>query len=150
MLHAIGTRTEIVHAPLVKNDDFCAKVLDCRHVVTDKQHRAPRATNGVHLAQTFSLESLVTNRKDLIDDKDVWLEMSRYTKGQTHVHPAGVSLDGRVEKSLDLGESDDLVEFTGNLLTGHTEDAAVQVNVLTTGKLGMKARADFQQAAYRP
>ena len=49
---------------------------------------------------------------------------------------------------LDLGEGDDFIEFSPNLLLGHAKDRAVQKDVLAARQLGMKAGAHFQQAGY--
>ncbi len=51
---------------------------------------------------------------------------------------------------LDFGEGDDLVELADDLGALHAEDGAVEVDVLAAGELGMKAGADFEQAADAP
>ena len=68
-------------------------------------------------------------------------------EGQAHVHAAGVALDRRVEKALDLGEGDDFVELAADLGAAHAEDGAVEEDVFAAGQLRMKAGADFEQAA---
>src|SRR5208337_257606 len=65
---------------------------------------------------------------------------------QPHVHAAAVALDRSVEKLLDPREIDDLVELLLDLTPRHTEDAAVEKDVLAAGELGMEPGADFQQA----
>jgi hypothetical protein len=41
--------------------------------------------------------------------------MRRYRESEAHVHAGRVALDRCVEKPLNLGESDNLVEFLGDL-----------------------------------
>ena len=73
--------------------------------------------------------------------------MGGHGKGQAHVHPAGVALDGGVDELLHTGEVDNFVEFLLHLVLAHAEDGAVEVDVLAPGQLGVEAGADLQQAA---
>jgi len=72
--------------------------------------------------------------------------MRRDRKGQTHIHPAGIALDGGVNELLDPGEVHDLVELAGHLLAGHPQDGAVEIDVLAPGQFGMEPGPDFEQA----
>src|SRR5580700_1171635 len=72
--------------------------------------------------------------------------MRRNGKGQADVHPRGIAFDWRIEKPLDLGESDDLIELTPYLRAAHPEDRAVEKDILAPGQFGMKAGADLEQA----
>ena len=72
--------------------------------------------------------------------------MRRDRERQAHIHARGIALDRRVEKSLDLGKGDDLVEFAADFGAGHAEDRAIQKDVFAPGQLGMKPGADFEQA----
>ena len=47
---------------------------------------------------------------------------------------------------LHLGEGHDFVELCGDLGPRHAEDRAVEEDVLAAGQLGVKARADLEQA----
>src|SRR5207302_4464402 len=51
------------------------------------------------------------------------------------------------DELLDAGELDDLVELGGDLLAGHAEDRAVEVDVLTAGEVGVETGADLDQRA---
>src|SRR4029077_2129365 len=73
--------------------------------------------------------------------------MGRNSEGQAHIHPAAVTLDRRVEKSSDLREGHDFVEFPFNLGASHSEDCAIQKNVFATGQFRMKPGADFEERA---
>ena len=72
--------------------------------------------------------------------------MRRHRESQADIHARGVALDRRIEKSLDLGKGDDLVEFPADLGPRHAEDRAVQKDVFAAGQLRMKSGADFEQA----
>jgi hypothetical protein len=74
----------------------------------------------------------------------------RHRERQADIHARGVALDRGIEKSLDFGKGDDLVEFPADFGAGHAEDRAVQIDVLAPGQLGMKSGADFEQAGDAP
>ncbi len=56
-------------------------------------------------------------------------------------------LQRRVEKALDLREGHDFVELPVDFALAHAQDRAAQIDILAAGQLGMKAGADFEQAA---
>jgi len=70
-----------------------------------------------------------------------------YRKRQTHVHPAGVALDRRVQEFLNLRKCHNLVKLALNLTSPHAEDGAIHVDVLAPRQLWMEAGANFQQRA---
>ena len=72
--------------------------------------------------------------------------MRRHREGKPHIHAAGIALDRRVEELLHPREGDDLVELASDLGAAHAEDGAVEIDVLASGELGMKASADLEQA----
>ena len=76
--------------------------------------------------------------------------MCRDRERQAHIHPAAVALHGRVEKLLDLGKRHDLVELPSDLLPGHSEDGAVQIDVLATGQLWVETSPTSSRLATRP
>ncbi len=71
----------------------------------------------------------------------------RDAEGQAYEHAAGVAFDGRVQELLDAAEVNDFVELVVDPLPTHAQDRAVEVDVLSTGELRVKARADFEQTA---
>src|SRR5262245_30289115 len=71
--------------------------------------------------------------------------MRSYRKGQAHIHAAAVALDRRIEEPIHLGKGDYLVEFCFDLGPRHTEDRAVEEDILTSGQFGMEPRAYFKE-----
>jgi hypothetical protein len=67
---------------------------------------------------------------------------------EPHVHPRGVALHGGVEKLLDLGEGDDVVELGSDLAPLHPENGTVQEDVLTAAQLRMESRPDLEQRGH--
>ena len=71
-------------------------------------------------------------------------------KGQSHVHAARIVLDRSIDEFVDLRELDDLVELAINFATTHPEDRAVEIDVLTAGKLWIEACSNLEQAPDPP
>ena len=78
----------------------------------------------------------------------IWLEMRSYGESQTDIHPAGVPLHRRVEKSLNLSKGDDLIEFLTDLALRHSENGAIQIDVFPPRQLWVKSGSNFQEARY--
>src|SRR5437868_3279803 len=119
--------------------------------MADEKHRAAVVPRDVfNFAQALLLELAVPDREHLVDNQNLRLEMGGHREGEPYIHPRGIAFDGRVEKLLDLGKSDDLVELLRDLAPVHAEDRAVQKNVLASGELRVKAGPDFEKARHTP
>jgi hypothetical protein len=86
--------------------------------------------NLVHLAQAFPLKLGVADREHLVHYQDLGFEMGGHGEGEAYIHARRIALDRGVEELLGLGERHDLVEFSANLGAAHTEDRAVEIDVL--------------------
>src|SRR4051794_14245432 len=135
---------------MVKQHRARTEFRDRRQVVTHEQDSAPLAGDGLHAAEAFLLKREVADRKDLVNDEDLRLEVGGYRERETQVHAARVALDRRVDKTLDLSERDDLVELPGDLPAPHPEDRAIEKDVLAAGELRMEPCADLQERADAP
>src|SRR5699024_7576027 len=93
------------------------------------------------------LEGGVSNSEHFVDEKNLRLEMRGDSEREAHVHAARVALDGSVDGLLDLGELDDRIELPRDLVLSHAEYRAREKNVLSSGKLGVKAGSNFEQRA---
>src|SRR5689334_21965724 len=62
-----------------------------------------------------------------------------------HELVAVIVLDRRVEELSNASELDDAFEFLGDLSAAHAENRPAQENILATGELSVKSRADFDQ-----
>jgi hypothetical protein len=125
-----------------------AEGADGANVVTDEEYgsiTASRACNLLHLPEALLLKFSVAYGENLIDDQDLWLKMRSDGKSEANRHSAAVVFDGSIEERLDLRERDDLIELSIDLGLAHTENRAVQVDVLAAGQFRVKARADFQE-----
>src|SRR5258708_25128867 len=72
--------------------------------------------------------------------------MRGHRERKPDVHTARIVVGRRVEKLLDLGEGDDLVELPAHLAVAHAQDHAIEKDVLAPGELRMKACSHFEKA----
>ena len=115
--------------------------------MADEDDGAALVRDLAHLPQALALERRVADGEHLVDDEDVRLEVRRDREREPDVHPARVALHRRVDEPLDLGEGHDLVELRLDLSPPHSEDGAVQVDVVAARELRMEAGADLEERA---
>ena len=64
----------------------------------------PLGRNLRHAAEALLLELGIADGEHLVDDQDLRLQVRRHGERESHVHPARVPLDRRVDVLLDSGE----------------------------------------------
>src|SRR5205814_3895592 len=109
--------------------------------------RAAVALEVEDLAEALALERLVADREHLVEQEHVGGEMRRDGEPEAHVHPRGISAHRQVDELLELGEVDDLVEVLADRRAPQAEDRAVEVDVLASREVGVKAGAELEQRA---
>ena len=92
-----------------------AEPLDLGRVVRDEDDRAAALLELEDLAEALALERLVADGEHLVEQQDVGVEMRRDREAEPHVHPGRVRAHGPVDRLLELGEGDDLVEALADL-----------------------------------
>ena len=97
--------------------------------------------------EALSLERLVADGEDLVQQQDVGVEERRDREPEPHRHSRRVRADGPIDRVLELGECDDLVEAALDLGPCQTLDRAVQEDVLAPGEVHVKAGAELEQRA---
>ena len=100
--------------------------------------------------EALSLERLVADGEDLVKQQDVGVEERRDREPEPHRHSRRVRADGPIDRVLELGERDDLVEAALDLGPRQTLDRAVQEDVLAPGEVHVKAGAELEQRADAP
>src|SRR5262249_37004657 len=108
------------------------------------------ARDILHLSEALCLKFRVPDRQDLVDDQNFRLQMRGDREGQSHIHPAAVVLDRRVEKLLHAGEGDDRVEPPADFFAAHSQNGAVDEYVLAAGHFRMKPGADLKETGDPP
>src|SRR5699024_7646831 len=124
---------------LAQHDDPGAELLQHLQLVGDHDHGAPGLLQLPDALEALALERLVADREDLVDQEDVRLGVHSDGEGQAQEHARAVVLHVRVDELLDLAEGNDLVEPRVDLLTGHAQDRAVEVDVLAAREIGVEA-----------
>src|SRR4051812_5797469 len=102
----------------------------------------------LHLTKTFFLKFQIANGKHLIHHQDLWLKMCRNRERETNIHSRRIALNGRIQKFIDVGKCNNLVEFASDFTSTHAENSTVQIYILSAGELRMKSSADLKQACY--
>ena len=93
------------------------------------------------------LKGQVTHREDLVYEQDVRIHVCGDGEPEPGHHSGGVALDRGVQERFDAREVDDRVELGLDLLGPHSEDRAVEEDVLAAGQVRVKPRSHFDQAA---
>ena len=130
-----------------EQDRPLAETLDRLRVVRDEEDRAALVLEGRDDAEALALEVLVADREDLVEQQHVGLQERGDREAEPHRHPARVRAHGPVDRVLDLGERDDLVEALADLGAAQALDRAVQVDVLAAAEVRVEAGAELEQRA---
>ena len=76
-----------------------------------EQHCAAGSRYVSHLIDATSLKFCVPHRKHFVNEQNILVEMRGNSECQSYVHSTRVMLHRSVNKLLDLGKADDLVEL---------------------------------------
>ena len=79
-------------------------------VVRHEEQRPPLGDELGHPLDALRLEPGVAHGQRLVHDEDVRVQERGDREPKPELHPGRVELDGRVDRVLELGELDDLVE----------------------------------------
>ena len=111
-----------------------------------KEDCAAAARNIVHFPNAFFLEGGITYGEDLIHKKYFRIQVRGDGKRQAHIHAAGISLDRCIQKFLHSGKCGNVRETGADFPAGHSQDGAIQVDILAPAEFRVKPRAHFQKA----
>ena len=145
--HRLPRRPVERDAPGVEQHRALAQPLDRGSVVRDEDDRAARLLEGEDPPEALPLERLVADGKDLVEEEDVGVEEGSDREAEPHGHPGRVGANRPVDRVLELGEGDDLVEALADVLPPQALDRPVQVDVLAAAEVGVEAGAELQQRA---
>src|SRR5215831_17680296 len=118
--------------------------------MADEQDGSAFPRHIPHLAEALLLEGRVPYREDLVENKNLRLEVGGDGEGQTYIHAARVPFDRCIHERLDPRKLNDLVQLPVDFGLFHAQDGAVQVNVLQTGQLTMKTGANLEESTHSP
>jgi hypothetical protein len=93
------------------------------------------------------LKGLVPDRKHLVEQQQVGVDVHRDREPEPHVHPRRVRAHGDVGEGLELGEAQDLLDVLVDVAALEAVDRRVEVDVLAPRELRVEAGADLDQRA---
>src|SRR5439155_15498818 len=144
----VADRATRCDASLIEPDRAVAEALDETDVVRHEHDRLPRPAELGDLRVALVLEVLVTDGEHLVDEQHIGIDVHRDREAEPRRHAARVRLDRRVEEAAELREALDLRHRRLGLLTREAEQRAVEVRVLASGEVGVKARAELEERGH--
>jgi hypothetical protein len=132
---------------LAQQHSALAQPFDLSRVVRDEDDRAAALLELEHLAEALPLECLVADGEHLVEQEHVGVEVRRDREAEPHVHPRGVGAHRPVDRLLELGEGDNLIEALADLRTLQSVDRAVQEDVLAAREVGVEPGSELEQGA---
>ena len=145
--HVLG-RAFLVHHATFQQDGAVTVTGDLLGGMGDEQDGGAARDQLLETAEALGLELGVPHGQSLVDDQHVRLDAGRDGKGQPHVHAGRVRLDGPVDELANVGEGFDVGKAPGDFLSADAQDGAIEIDVLTSGELGVEARAQLQQRGH--
>ena len=111
------------------------------------EDRTPLRLELLKLMEAFRLKEHISDGESFIDDQYFRIDIDRDCKSQPHKHTAGIGLYRLVDKIPDIGKSQYVVQPPVDLFFRETDHRPVQIDILQTGVLSVKSRAQFQKSA---
>ena len=143
-------------------EPYAVRAADAITAVSEATYREVQQRNAVAMAtpcaeiplggEPSDFEHLrASSRKNPFFEKDVDEENLRFEvcghgECQTDIHSAGVAFHWGVDESVESGERENLFELSIDFRFPHSEKRAVQINVIASRQVGVKAGADLEQA----
>ncbi len=141
---------EHFHAAVLEPHGDLAHPSHVRHSMTDQNRGVSFIDNLFHAIEAFLLEHRISYRQHFVENDNLRIQVGRDRKGQSNIHPAGVIFHWNIDELLQSGEFHDLIEPFAHFFSGKPKHGSVQVNVIPTGKFGMKTGPNFQETRQAP
>src|SRR5271170_745705 len=131
------------HFAVFQQDAARAKFGDGAEIVGNENYRGAAAQNAVHSLEAAILEDHVANAQHFVHDQDVRINVRGNRKAQPRVHARRVSLYRSIDEIREARKLDDGVELAIDLGLLHSQDGAVQIDILAAGEIWMETCAYF-------
>src|SRR5262245_41119914 len=109
----------------------------------DKNDRLAVVDKASDRRGTALLKIGVTDCEDFVEQQDVWVEIRRYRKPQSHVHAGRVVLDRDVYEVLETRILEDVAVYAFDLRLRQPLNGRVQKDVFTPSELGVEPDPEF-------
>src|SRR5277367_894369 len=111
----------------------------------NEDHGGATAKNLVHFLEASILKHDIADAQHFVHDQDVGIDVRRHGEPQPGVHAGRVSFYRSIDEVGETRELHDGVEFSIDLLPIHAQDGAVQVDIFSSGEVGMKSGPHFDE-----
>src|ERR1035437_3436672 len=142
--------THRLELAVLKPRGLVAHAIDQRHRVRHHDDGGTALAQLEHVVEALALELLIAHGDDLVDDEDLGVDSDGDRETETHVHAAGVDLDGGVDELPDVCEVNDLLHRLLDLALAQPQDRSVQVDVLASRELTVESCAELEQVRNAP
>src|SRR6185503_213909 len=142
----VFSRARPFDAAAIYQNNALAMSANSSEAVRHQQNRSSGPTHVIHLTEALLLKVRVADRQYFINDQDFRIQMRVHSESKPQIHPARVVFDGGIEESLDFSEGHYFVKSLVDLTMPHSQNRAIQIHILAPAQIGMKPRADFEQA----
>src|SRR5207249_1201033 len=114
-------------------------------IVGNEDNSGTTCDHGVHAFDTPQLEQVVSDAEHLVNKEHVRVDVRCDREAQAGVHARRIPLHRGVDKFLQPGKGNYGIESAADLSPRHAHDCAVEIDVLSTGKVTMKASTNLNQ-----
>ena len=101
---------------VIQQTDLITEAIKTIRGMGEKDDRLSFGQKAIHLIDTLFLESLIVGSKDLIDKKQIRLQVHRQGKPESTVHPRRINLEGEIYEAVQFGKAKDVGIDLANLL----------------------------------
>src|SRR6478735_5314414 len=106
------------HGAMLQHNPTVTNPGDQLEVVAHHHESLPGGSQVLDLVQALSLERLVSDGEDLVDEKYLGVRVDGHRKSQTQVHTRGVEPHFGIDKLTNFGEVNDGIELLVDLRLG--------------------------------
>jgi len=104
-----------------------------------EQHRGAIGYQFFNTLEAALLEQGVAYGERLVDDQDFGFYLHLHGKSQPNQHTAGVGFYRLIQVLADIGERSDCIEFFVYLRSRKTKQRTIEIDILSTGEIGVKS-----------
>ncbi len=127
-----------------------AEAVERAHVVSHEHDRSALVAHRVEDVEALLCEGGVANRKHLIDEQDLRVDLDRDGERQAHVHARRVVLELELLELAQFGEVDHRVIAGARLARREAHHDAVEHHVVARGQILVEADPELDEGRQAP
>src|SRR4030095_1124660 len=142
----LRSRPDHLHRASLQQQAASAQLGNLAEVVGDEDDGGATRDHGIHAFDTLALEEIVANAEHLIHKQNIRIDVGGNRKPEAGIHARRVPLDRCIDEFLAPGESNNGIKAPTDLVSRHAQNRAIEVDVLATSKVWVKARTDLDES----